>query len=130
MKCLTIREPYASLISQGIKKIETRSWKTNYRGKIYIHAGIYKYNNSNEKINSLIKNFDLNYGKIVCEAELIDCILMTEDFIKKIKKENSTEYLIGNYQVGRYAWILDNIKIIENSKVIKGKLGLWNIEGD
>ena len=38
MKVLTIREPYATFIMLGIKKIETRSWQTKYRGEIYIHA--------------------------------------------------------------------------------------------
>lgn len=40
MKVLTIKEPFATLIKNKIKHIETRSWKTNYRGEIYIHAGI------------------------------------------------------------------------------------------
>ena len=39
MKALTIREPFASLIKEGYKKYETRSFKTNYRGELYIHAG-------------------------------------------------------------------------------------------
>ena len=33
MKALTIKEPYATLIRDGVKRIETRSWKTNYRGE-------------------------------------------------------------------------------------------------
>ena len=40
MKVLTIREPWASLIGEQIKIIETRSWPTNYRGELYIHAGV------------------------------------------------------------------------------------------
>ena len=40
MRVLTIKEPFATLISLGIKTTETRSWRTNYRGEIYIHAGI------------------------------------------------------------------------------------------
>ena len=40
MKVLSIKEPFASLIKSKIKFIETRSWKTNYRGEIYIHASI------------------------------------------------------------------------------------------
>ena len=39
MKALTIRQPYASLIATGAKTIETRSWSTQYRGPIAIHAG-------------------------------------------------------------------------------------------
>lgn len=39
MKAITIRQPWASLIALGEKKIETRSWQTKYRGPILIHAG-------------------------------------------------------------------------------------------
>lgn len=39
MKALTIKQPWASLIVDGYKCYEFRSWKTNYRGKILIHAG-------------------------------------------------------------------------------------------
>lgn len=39
MKALTIQQPWASLIVSGDKQYETRSWKTDYRGPIAIHAG-------------------------------------------------------------------------------------------
>ena len=42
MKVLTIKEPFATLIMNKVKYIETRSWKTNYRGEIYIHSGLAK----------------------------------------------------------------------------------------
>ncbi len=38
MKAITIWQPWASLIACGAKKYETRSWATNYRGPIAIHA--------------------------------------------------------------------------------------------
>ena len=38
MKVISIKQPYASLIANGYKKYEFRTWKTSYRGKIYIHA--------------------------------------------------------------------------------------------
>lgn len=38
MKALTLWQPWASLIALGIKRIETRSWSTNYRGPLAIHA--------------------------------------------------------------------------------------------
>lgn len=40
MKCLSIRQPWAGLIALGIKKIENRSRRTNYRGAFGIHAGV------------------------------------------------------------------------------------------
>ena len=36
---LSVRQPWAWLIMQGFKPIENRTWRTNYRGKLYIHAG-------------------------------------------------------------------------------------------
>ena len=42
MKVISIIEPWASLIKDNIKFIETRSWKTTYRGEIYIHASLKK----------------------------------------------------------------------------------------
>src|SRR5262245_18042005 len=35
---LSLWQPWASLIAIGAKKIETRSWPTNYRGLVAIHA--------------------------------------------------------------------------------------------
>ena len=37
------------------------------------------------------------------------------------------EYKCGHYEVGRYAWILEDVEIIEPIKA-KGKLGIWNFE--
>lgn len=39
MRALTLHQPWASLIAVGAKSIETRSWRTNYRGPLAIHAG-------------------------------------------------------------------------------------------
>lgn len=38
MKALTLQQPWATLLATGRKRIETRSWKTSYRGPIAIHA--------------------------------------------------------------------------------------------
>lgn len=38
MKALTLWQPWATLVAIGAKRIETRSWKTSYRGRLAIHA--------------------------------------------------------------------------------------------
>lgn len=38
MKALTLTQPWATLVAIGAKKIETRSWRTDYRGPLAIHA--------------------------------------------------------------------------------------------
>ena len=75
----------------------------------------------------LPKDYELQYGKIICKCNLVDCIYMTEEYILEIKK-NSNEYLCGRYEVGRYAWILEEVEILEEPILAKGKLGIWNFE--
>lgn len=74
MKVLTIKEPWASLIIEGYKKYEFRSWKTTYRGKILIHAGL----NIEKDMLERFKDYELNCikGAIIGEAELVDCVLI------------------------------------------------------
>ncbi len=38
MKAISIHQPWASLITLGEKRFETRSWRPHYRGRILIHA--------------------------------------------------------------------------------------------
>lgn len=133
MKVLSLTEPYATLIRDKKKLVETRSWKTNYRGELYIHASstkISKESRENKELMSLIDGNNLNYGKIIVKCELVDCIYMTEDFVKNMKNNNYQEYICGGYEVGRFAWILDNIEVLENPIEAKGSLGIWNYKKD
>jgi hypothetical protein len=40
MIALSIRQPWAWAILAGIKNVENRSWTTNYRGRVAIHASL------------------------------------------------------------------------------------------
>ena len=124
MKAITIWEPYATAIAIGLKKYETRTWKTNYRGPIAIHASIKKTDNQRKSLAEKYNISNPRYGKIVAIANLTDCILMEDKFILK---QSQKEKDLGNWEKGNYAWKLENIKIIEDSDIIKGKQGLWNL---
>ena len=123
MKALTIKQPWASLIVDGYKCYEFRSWKTNYRGKILIHAGMSLERNVVDRFKEY--NLDYTLGAIIGEAELVDCILVDEEFNEYLVNCNRIVYGRSNH-VNNYAWKLENIKKYEEPIYIKGKLGLWN----
>ena len=125
MKVLTIKEPWASLIINGYKEYEFRSWKTNYRGKILIHAGLTLESDVADRFS--IYNINYNMGNIIGEATLVDCIKVDENFNQELIKINPIVYAKSNH-VETYAWKLENIKKYEKPIPIKGKLGLWNYE--
>lgn len=131
MKVLSLTEPFATLIKEKKKVVETRSWKTNYRGPLYIHASMTKIAKSdleNKELMSLVENKEMNFGYIICKCTLVDCLYMTEEYINKIKENDYQEYICGDYSIGRYAWILENVEVLDKPIPVKGHLGVWNYE--
>ena len=125
MKALTIKQPWAQLIIEGYKKYEFRSWKTKYRGKILIHAGM-----SLERDMALrFKDYNMSYtmGAIIGEATLEDCILVDKKFNEELRKIDPIVYGRSNH-VETYAWKLSNVVKYDKPIVIKGQLGLWNYD--
>ncbi len=126
MKCLSIREPWASLIVNGYKKYEFRSWKTKYRGKILIHASLSIEKDNEKRFKEL--GLDYKCGYIIGEAQLVDCIEVNKEFENSLIRENSLVYGASRGR-GGYAWKLINIKKYDTPILVKGKLGLWNYDG-
>ena len=132
MRVLTLKEPFATLISSGIKRTETRSWKTKYRGELYIHVGIKKakYDYKTEEFKKIADKYKYEkLGFIICKCNLVDCIEMTEEYIDNMKKNHYIDYLCGEYEVGRFSWVLNDIEPIEPIEA-KGKLGIWHFFED
>lgn len=127
MKVITIKQPFASLIAEGIKKYEFRTWKTNYRGDILIHAG----KNIDKKAMKKYERYNLQYplGCILAKATIVDCIKIDEKERKILKEQNPLVYsnVINNLSYNGYGFKLDNVKKIDQIK-INGKLGLWNYD--
>lgn len=125
MKVLSIKEPFATLIKDKVKIYETRSWKTNYRGELFIHASLSLSKSENVEIAKKYLKSEINPGFILCKCELLDCIPMTKEFINYIINEtNEADY--GRYEEGRYAWKLNVIEVLSDPINVKGKLGIWN----
>ena len=74
MKVLTIKQPWATLIAEGLKEYEFRTWKTNYRGDILIHA----WAGIDKDAMKRFKDLNLEYPtkKILAKVTIIDCILL------------------------------------------------------
>ena len=125
MKALTIKQPFATLIAKGDKHYEFRSWKTNYRGEILIHAGKSVEEKYIKKYSCL--GYDFPTSRIVAKAKLVDCIALVGNKNKEIIDEDP--FIYGNEpdRVG-YAWVLSDIEEIHSDKEIKGKLSIWDID--
>lgn len=146
MKAITVLQPFATLIALGEKHFETRSWKTDYRGELLIHAGKgtqYMYLWEREAFYSVLEKHGyirrdrIPLGAIIAKVNLTDCLKVKEstlDFgigITKAVLENGmeikdNELKFGDYTRGRYAWKLENVEMLKESIPVKGQQRLWN----
>ena len=124
MKVITLKQPWATLVAEGLKKYEFRSWKYNYRGDILIHAGVGVDADAMNRVKCL--NLKFPSKRIVAKVTITDCIELTDKISEKINKEDPVIY--GNSVRKGYAWKLDNVKKINIDKDISGKQGIWNYE--
>lgn len=130
-RVISLLEPWASLIKEKKKYVETRSWKTNYRGELYIHASKKELTKKDyityKEILDLLDNTTFLYGYIIVKCRLVDCKYMDDRLIEEIRKDHQ-EYICGEYAVGRYAWILEDIEVLEKPIPVKGHLGIWKYD--
>lgn len=126
MKVITLKQPWATLVAEGIKKYEFRSWKTKYRGKVLIHAGA----GLDKKEMDKFKDLDLEFPskRIIAVVDIEDCLELNDDLNKKIIAENNIVY--GNKYRDGYAWKLANVKKLNINQIVNGQLGLWNYDID
>ncbi len=126
-KCLTVLQPFASLIECGKKTIETRTWSTSYRGPLVIHAGVRIHKGELVIAGSMRASAKLMaetnprlypLGVVVCLVDLVN--------VRPMVFEDERAAMCELYE-GAFAWELKNPRILRPKKV-KGQLGIWNIE--
>ncbi len=106
MKALTVRQPWADAIARGLKRIENRTWRTDYRGQLLIHAGL-----SEEDVPGRLRG-RLALGSIIALVHLDDCLPLEET-----PDDEHAE--------GPWCWLLsDPIPLVEPVPCA-GRLGLW-----
>lgn len=129
MKVLTIKQPWATLIAEGYKQYEFRTWNTKYRGDILIHAGLGCDKEALKRFEHL--NLEYPKGCIVAKATLTDSIYVDKEFVSIVAPTNPLVYknIINKGDLKKYGFKLENIKKIKPIP-IKGQLGLWNYEGE
>lgn len=142
MRCITIRQPWATLIAIGAKRLETRSWRTNYRGELGIHAGkkMDRKACETEPIRSLLLAHgyssadQLPVGAIVAVCRLNECLSVLSNSGEtawlgggeRRLEAAGQEYRFGDFAPGRYAWELTELRPLLEPIPTLGKQGLWN----
>ena len=127
MKVITIKQPFATLIAEGFKEYEFRTWRTKYRGEILIHAGKGIDKEAMERYRYL--HLEYPRGCIIAKAMITDCIKIDDDVREMLKQKNPSIYssIIRHTDWNGYGFKLENIVKI-NPVPVNGKLSLWDYD--
>jgi hypothetical protein len=137
MKALTLHQPYATAIALGCKRIETRGWRTHYRGPLAIHAATH----ARPEYAAIVRDMPAAHaaafvaagyevagrpslGKlptacIVATADLVGCF-GTDLFVP------GDELFWGDYRADRFCWLLTNVRRLATPIPTRGYQGLWD----
>lgn len=123
---LTIKQPWATLIVNGGKDIENRSWSTRFRGPVLIHASkkrdieeLRSYRHLQHcrdieiewKGNETRKWSELPCGGVIGTAEIVDCVVSSG----------------SKWFVGEFGFVLANARPLPFFPC-RGALGFWHCE--
>lgn len=128
IKILSVRQPWAWLICAGYKNIENRSWKTDYRGELFIHAGqsfdweglawleqFYEYQ------VLACRHFGIRGQRITMHKEEFGAIVGYADLTDCVRHANSIWAMPG-------CWHWELHRALELAPIpLKGRLGIFEI---
>lgn len=128
LKALTLWQPWATLVAQGLKEFETRSWGTYYLGELAIHAAKRPMGKAERGLlqDLGVPGLVCPLGAIVAVADLTGCE-RSEDWPRQGVTASDRETMVGDWSHGRFCWRLGDVRpvVVES---VKGNQGIWHLE--
>lgn len=136
MRALPLYQPWASLVVDGVKRVETRPKpiRTLVGERIAIHA------TANEPliaraaaVRAMIGagvSLDLEaipHGALVGTVRVVDCVEMTETWVEWMRLNSPREFALGNYAPGRWRFRLDDPRRFARPVPWKGSQGVFMV---
>lgn len=152
MKTISLWQPWATLIALNEKRCETRSWRTDYRGPLAIHAAKRFHQEQRDLFGenpfamvladhgvtaSNAVHWNFPFGAIVAVCDLVDVVPTSRMVGQGWLSRGSGGWYpavyerdFGDYHEGRFGWILKNIKACSHPVLCRGEQGLFDLPED
>jgi len=136
MMCISLMQPWATLVVIGAKRFETRKWRTDHIGPLAIHAS----QRFPEKARALCRqepfrsaltragyrqSADLPTGVVIGCVELLECRPVPA--VLSSLQGTPEEVAFGDYRNARWAWQLVAPRSLRDLRPCRGRLGLFEV---
>ena len=127
---LSLLQPWAQFMADGLKWVETRSWSTRYRGLVLIHASKSKAGLYECPAEALTYARQAGYPYVLLPHAAVVAVGVLSDVRPTDQSENfihlkPRELSMGNYAPGRFGWMFSYLWKLPKPVKAKGSLGLW-----
>lgn len=117
-KCITVHQPWATLITSGNKSIENRSWTCSWIGPLLIHAGVSEVRlKAFREENPEYRDVAWPRGAIIGICHMIGC-------------KHVSKVYADPYREGPYCWLLSDRVAFAKPVPFKGAQGLFEVPAD
>ena len=118
---LSIKQPWAWLVVSGQKTMEIRTWKTDYRGPIWIHAGKGLDDLAQTRLNAPIAP----RGGFVGMVTICDILELSREFWSEYRPFHRCWWSYQENAQPVYGWLFHSPIQFEKCIPAKGRLGLF-----
>jgi len=137
IKAITVWQPWATLIAEGVKEYETRSWEPSSAGvQIGDVFGIHAAKRATvheEMYNVMIRvHFsprpieELPFGAMVAIVRLIHVVPTKDKRLLASAGVDPRELSVGDWSDDRFAWRLEVLRRLHRPIPIEGKQRFWD----
>jgi hypothetical protein len=137
MQCITVKQPWATLLVGGATQYLVRDWRTHHRGPLAIQAGR-KLSRANVELccDPIMRGFlrpegfdfamELPIQMILGKVTVADCIFVTEENQNLFDPEDPAVHF-GIIQPGSWAWICTGSERFAHPVPMPGRLGIFAV---
>jgi hypothetical protein len=136
MKALTICQPYAHLIclpddDDRAKRVENRTWSTDYRGPLLIHAGKSRKFLSGDNYGIPMESMD--FGSVIGVCQLSECFKFDDE--PSWQSEGIPENVLRRFKwlgchkhvEGPFCFVLTRVRRFEKPIPYRGAQGFFEV---
>ena len=127
--CLSMHQPWASLLVQGIKRVEGRTWYTPHRGRLWIAAAAKQP--TDHDIAAVEAMYRALYGhkNIAFPKQYpVSCLLGCVDLVDCLAQEDYKEEFPEGESESPYVFVCENPQQLTVKFPVKGQHKIWKLD--
>ena len=126
LMALTIHRPWVWAIFEGYKRVENRSWSTNHRGLLAVHAG--RSPDSDQRAIRTFQKLNIEYPEHFLSGQIVGTVEVSEVLsLEKYLEKYGDDPMNREFAVGPYCWVLTS-PVKYRPITCPGNFQIWNVK--